>query len=44
MGKRLTPDFWWSGLLGYNWLRFGNWLETGYHFAAGQEGFTTPLW
>jgi hypothetical protein len=33
-----------GGLLAYNWLRFGAWLETGYHFAPGQEGFTTPLW
>jgi hypothetical protein len=32
------------GLLAYNILRFGSPLETGYHFAPGQEGFTTPLW
>jgi hypothetical protein len=30
-------------LLWYNWARFGNPLDTGYHFDAG-EGFTTPLW
>ena len=30
-------------LLWYNWVRFGNALDTGYHFDAG-EGFTTPLW
>lgn len=29
-------------LLWYNAARFGNPLETGYHFASG-EGFTTPL-
>ncbi len=29
-------------LAGYNWVRFGHPLETGYHFQAG-EGFTTPL-
>ena len=33
-----------AGLLFYNHLRFGDWLETGYHFAVGQEGFSTPLW
>jgi hypothetical protein len=31
-------------LAGYNYLRFGNVLQTGYHLAPGQEGFTTPLW
>ncbi len=30
-------------LAGYNWIRFGHPLETGYHFEAG-EGFTTPFW
>jgi hypothetical protein len=30
-------------LMWYNWARFGNLLESGYHFDAG-EGFTTPLW
>lgn len=29
-------------LLVYNFIRFGNPLETGYHFDSG-EGFTTPL-
>jgi 4-amino-4-deoxy-L-arabinose transferase-like glycosyltransferase len=33
-----------AGLLLYNWQRFGHLLETGYHFAPDQEGFTTPLW
>ncbi len=32
------------GLLAYNQIRFGDWLTTGYNFAPGQEGFTTPLW
>jgi hypothetical protein len=32
------------GLLIYNQVRFGDWLTTGYNFAPGQEGFTTPLW
>jgi hypothetical protein len=32
------------GLLAYNQVRFGDWLTTGYNFAPGQEGFTTPLW
>ncbi|MCD6290554.1 MAG: hypothetical protein J7M34_08625 [Anaerolineae bacterium] len=31
------------GLAAYNWARFGNPLQTGYHFEAG-EGWTTPLW
>ena len=31
-------------LLLYNYARFGDMLETGYRFAVGQEGFTTPLW
>lgn len=30
-------------LLLYNWTRFGNPFDTGYHFATG-EGFTTPIW
>ncbi|HEY64059.1 MAG TPA: hypothetical protein G4O02_05755 [Caldilineae bacterium] len=30
-------------LLAYNWARFGDPFETGYHFEAG-EGWTTPLW
>ncbi len=30
-------------LLLYNWTRFGNPLDTGYHFSTG-EGFTTPIW
>ena len=30
-------------LMLYNFARFGNPLETGYHFASG-EGFTAPLW
>lgn len=33
-----------AALLAYNFLRFGDALQTGYHFVAGQEGFTTPLW
>jgi hypothetical protein len=33
-----------SGLLVYNAVRFGGPLSTGYRFAPGQEGFTTPLW
>ncbi len=33
-----------AGLLFYNWQRFGHPLQTGYHFAPDQEGFTTPLW
>ena len=33
-----------AALAGYNYLRFGNFLESGYHFAPGQEGFTTPIW
>ena len=32
------------GILGYNHIRFGDWLNTGYNFAPQQEGFTTPLW
>jgi hypothetical protein len=32
------------GLLVYNHARFGTWFETGYRFAPGQEGFTTPPW
>jgi hypothetical protein len=32
------------GMLLYNAVRFGSGLETGYHFAPGQEGFSTPLW
>ncbi len=32
-----------AGLLGYNAVRFGSIWETGYHFAGGAEGFTTPL-
>jgi hypothetical protein len=31
------------GLLLYNALRFGDPFTTGYRFAPGQEGFTTPL-
>jgi len=27
----------------YNWLRFGNPFDTGYHFGSG-EGFSTPIW
>lgn len=30
-------------LLLYNYVRFGNPLDTGYHFDSG-EGFTTPIW
>lgn len=30
-------------LLLYNWIRFGNPFDTGYHFESG-EGFTTPIW
>ena len=30
-------------LLLYNFVRFGNPLDTGYHFDSG-EGFTTPIW
>jgi len=33
-----------TGLLIYNFVRFGAWLEAGYHFSPGQEGFSTPLW
>jgi hypothetical protein len=33
-----------TGMLVYNLVRFGSGLETGYHFAPGQEGFSTPLW
>ncbi len=33
-----------ASLAGYNFIRFGSALQTGYHFASGQEGFTTPLW
>jgi hypothetical protein len=33
-----------AGLVAYNLVRFGSWLETGYHLASGEEGFTTPLW
>ncbi|MBI3761444.1 MAG: hypothetical protein HY260_06220 [Chloroflexi bacterium] len=33
-----------AGLAGYNFVRFGSLLQTGYHFIAGQESFTTPLW
>lgn len=32
-----------AALAGYNYIRFGSVLQTGYHFGAGQEGFTTPL-
>ena len=31
-------------LAGYNYIRFGDIWQTGYHFAPGQEGFSTPLW
>jgi hypothetical protein len=31
-------------LAGYNYLRFGSVLETGYSFVPNQEGFTAPLW
>ncbi len=30
-------------LLVYNYLRFGSFFDTGYHFDSG-EGFTTPIW
>ncbi len=30
-------------LLLYNYMRFGNPFETGYHFDSG-EGFSTPIW
>ncbi|NOZ27189.1 MAG: hypothetical protein GXP39_03930 [Chloroflexi bacterium] len=30
-------------LAAYNWARFGDPFQTGYHFGAG-EGWTTPLW
>ncbi len=33
-----------AALAAYNYARFGSVLQTGYHFASGQEGFTTPLW
>ncbi|MBM4422938.1 MAG: phospholipid carrier-dependent glycosyltransferase [Chloroflexi bacterium] len=33
-----------AALAAYNFARFGSVLQTGYHFAAGQEGFSTPLW
>ncbi len=33
-----------GALLLYNRVRFDTWWETGYRLAAGQEGFTTPLW
>ncbi len=33
-----------AALAAYNYARFGSVLQTGRHFAPGQEGFTTPLW
>jgi len=33
-----------AGLAGYNALRFGGPLNTGYSFVPGQEGFSSPLW
>jgi hypothetical protein len=48
-------QLWWIVLLGapllvlgaalgvYNFVRFGSWLDTGYSFVPGQEGFSSPL-
>ncbi len=33
-----------AALAGSNALRFGGFLNTGYSFVPGEEGFTSPLW